>query len=89
MVAAGKGWRNAVDLHHLPGGTHSLAPRPGPLARLAFLKMVRGRYRQNASEGEVTSPRRVFFGPVGLPYSRKKKVSENTSIRRSPFGRRR
>ena len=29
-------WRNAVDLHHLPEGTHSLAPRPGPLARLTF-----------------------------------------------------
>src|SRR2546425_13280621 len=36
MVAACKGWRNAVDLHHLPGGTHSLASRPGPLVRLTF-----------------------------------------------------
>ena len=27
-------WRNAVDLHHLPEGTHSLAPRPGSLVRL-------------------------------------------------------
>jgi hypothetical protein len=27
-----------VDLHHLPGGTHSLAPRPGSLVRLAFQK---------------------------------------------------
>ena len=25
-------WRNAVDLRHLPEGTHSLAPRPGALA---------------------------------------------------------
>lgn len=29
-------WRNVVDLHHLPGGTHSLAPRPGTLDRLTF-----------------------------------------------------
>src|SRR5438876_3558790 len=29
-------WRNAVDLHHLPDGTHSLAPRPGSLVRLTF-----------------------------------------------------
>src|SRR5881409_724703 len=34
--AAVQKWRNAVDLHHLPGGTHSLAPRPGSLVRLAF-----------------------------------------------------
>jgi len=32
----GKSWRNAVDLRHLPEGTHSLAPRPGSLVRLAF-----------------------------------------------------
>ncbi len=25
-----------MDLRHLPEGTHSLAPRPGSLARLAF-----------------------------------------------------
>ncbi len=31
-----EGWRNAVDLHHLPEGTHSLAPRPGSLVRLTF-----------------------------------------------------
>ena len=31
-------WRNAVDLHHLPEGTHCLANRPGSLARLAFQK---------------------------------------------------
>src|SRR5947209_3854661 len=29
-------WRNVVDLRHLPEGTHSLAPRPGSLARLTF-----------------------------------------------------
>ena len=29
-------WRNAVDLHHLPIGTHSLAPRPGSLGWLTF-----------------------------------------------------
>src|SRR5436190_7984653 len=38
-----KQWRNAVDLHHLPGGTHSLAPRPGPLVRLTFQIGPRGR----------------------------------------------
>ena len=27
-----------MDLHHLPEGTHSLAPRPGSLARLTFQK---------------------------------------------------
>ena len=27
-----------MDLRHLPEGTHSLAPRPGSLARLAFQK---------------------------------------------------
>src|SRR6185503_18138453 len=35
-VVASEGWRNAVDLHHLPGGTHSLAVRPGSLVRLTF-----------------------------------------------------
>ena len=29
-------WRNAVDLHHLPEGTHCLANRPGSLDRLTF-----------------------------------------------------
>src|SRR5438094_144063 len=43
MEAACKGWRNAVDLHHLPGGAHSLAPRPGPLVRLTFQIGRRGR----------------------------------------------
>ena len=33
---ASEGWRNAVDSHHLPEGTHSLAPRPGSLGRLTF-----------------------------------------------------
>ena len=36
-VAIGKE-RNVVDLHHLPEGTHSLAPRPGSLVRLTFQK---------------------------------------------------
>ena len=35
MVAVCKD-RNAVDSHHLPKGTHSLAPRPGSLDRLTF-----------------------------------------------------
>ena len=33
-------WRNAVDLRHLPVGTHSLAPKPGTLVRLAFQKWL-------------------------------------------------
>ena len=39
----GSKWRNAVDLHHLPEGTHSLAPRPGSLDRLTFQIGPRGR----------------------------------------------
>ncbi len=38
MNYARRKWRNAVDLRHLPVGTHSLAPRPGSLVRLAFQK---------------------------------------------------
>src|SRR5450759_4666810 len=37
-----KQWRNAVDSHHLPEGTHSLAPRPGSLGRLTFRNGARG-----------------------------------------------
>jgi hypothetical protein len=37
--------RNAVDLHHLPEGTRSLAPRPGSLVRLIFQIGPRGRSR--------------------------------------------
>src|SRR6266705_4371268 len=36
-------WRNAVDSHHLPEGTHSLAPRPDSLDRLTFQIGPRGR----------------------------------------------
>src|SRR5437764_6267746 len=50
-------WRNAVDLHHLPEGTHCLANRPGSLARLAFQKwstwedlhLQRSRFERDAS----------------------------------------
>lgn len=38
MNYARRKWRNAVDLRHLPAGTHSLAPKPGSLVRLAFQK---------------------------------------------------
>src|SRR5437016_4315565 len=41
--ARSEGWRNAVDLHRLPEGTHSLAPRPGTLVRLTFQNGPRGR----------------------------------------------
>src|SRR6266550_7549597 len=36
-------WRNAVDLHHLPEGTHCLANRPGSLDRWTFQNGPRGR----------------------------------------------
>src|SRR5882724_1644332 len=42
---ASEGWRNAVDLRHLPEGTHSLAPRPGSLARWTLQIGPRGRPR--------------------------------------------
>src|SRR6266705_4483937 len=38
-------WRNAVDLHHLPEGTHCLANRPGSLDRWTFQIGPRGRPR--------------------------------------------
>src|ERR1051325_4380108 len=31
-----RAWRNVVDLHHLPKGTHSLAPRAGSLDPWTF-----------------------------------------------------
>src|SRR5438477_5284162 len=45
-MAPCKGWRNAVDFHHLPVGMHSLAPRPGSLARLTlhFNRVVAERF---------------------------------------------
>ena len=55
-LAACKGWRNAVDLHHLPGGTHSLAPRPGSLDRLTFQIGPRGRFRTCTIEGLSFEP---------------------------------
>src|SRR6266545_7638039 len=56
MVAACKGWRNAVDLHHWPGGTHSLAPRPGSLVRLTFQIGPRGRTCTCTIEGLSFAP---------------------------------
>src|SRR6266403_1562138 len=44
-------WRNAVDLHHLPEGTHCLANRPGSLDRLTFQIGPRGRTRTCTCEG--------------------------------------
>jgi len=55
VVAACKGWRNAVDLRHLPEGTHCLANRPGSLARLAFQQMV--------GVGRLALPRLFGFEP--------------------------
>ncbi len=40
-----------MDLHHLPEGTHSLAPRPGPLVRLTFQSGARGRTCTRTREG--------------------------------------
>src|SRR5947209_3122346 len=37
--------------HHLPEGTHSLAPRPGSLVRLTFQIGARGRIRTGTVEG--------------------------------------
>jgi hypothetical protein len=64
MVAVCKD-RNAVDSHHLPEGTHSLAPRPGSLVWLTFhlnhprppprsrnrKSEIRGRGRERRREG--------------------------------------
>jgi hypothetical protein len=47
-------WRNAVDSHHLPEGTHSLAPRPGTLGRLTFQMACRAEAR--SSEGWCSRP---------------------------------
>ena len=41
-----------MDLRHMPGGTHSLAPRPGPLARLTFRKKWSGGVMEYWSDGE-------------------------------------
>ena len=43
---------NAVDLHHLPEGTHCLANRPGALVRWTF---------QNGRRGETCTPKAVRF----------------------------
>src|SRR5262249_19607893 len=49
-------WRNAVGLHHLPEGTHSLAPRPGLLIRWAFQIGPRGRICTCTLEGLSFAP---------------------------------
>src|SRR5438093_12432449 len=58
-------WRNAVDLHHLPEGTHSLAPRPGSLARLTFQIGPRGRIRTCNLPGLSGTPLLVGLHAVG------------------------
>ena len=45
-----------MDLHHLPEGTHSLAPRPGSLVRLTFQIGARGRTRTGTVEGLSFAP---------------------------------
>ena len=53
-MAAYKGWRNAVDLHHLPEGTHCLAHRPGTLA---------GGHSKLVGVGRLALPRLFGFEP--------------------------
>src|SRR5437867_723133 len=66
--AAVQKWRNAVDLHHLPGGTHSLAPRPGSLVRLTFQIGPRGRTCTcNLSVLSGTPLHWATRGPCGRP----------------------
>ena len=51
-----------MDSHHLPKGTHSLAPRPGSLVRLTFQISARGRTRTGTVEG-------LSFVPPALGYT--------------------
>ena len=51
----GSKWRNAVDSHHLPEGTHCLANRPGSLDRWTF--------RRKRGDSESRSRRPVRSGP--------------------------
>ena len=70
---AGEGWRNVVDLHHLPKGTHCLANRPGSLVRLAFptwsawqdLHLQPSRFERDASSlGYTRMVPTVGFAPT-------------------------
>ncbi len=68
MNYARRKWRNAVDLHHLPEGTHSLAPKPGSLARLAFQKWFDWLLLAKCQRGGglVNLPPPGFLGGVGF-----------------------
>ena len=66
-----------MDLHHLPQGTHSLAPRPGSLVRLTFLKGS----RNLVDVGRVDFPSLASqFPHIGTFASRKAKHSQGCSI---------
>ena len=68
-------WRNAVDLRHMPEGTHCLAHRPGSLDQLAFQNGSCGCYSQRASEEEVLRTSSTGFAsgswPCRIPGKRK------------------
>ena len=74
MNYARRKWRNAVDLRHLPVGTHSLAPEPGSLVRLAFQKwsawqelhLQPSRFERDASANWATRGVDILVLPVGL-----------------------
>ena len=53
-----------MDLHHLPEGTHSLAPRPVSLVRLTFQIGARGRIRTGTVEGLSFVPLHWATGAV-------------------------
>src|SRR6185437_8602399 len=68
LMAAVRKDRNVVDSHHLPEGTHSLAPRPGSLVRLTF---------QMARRAEA---RRAKAGPRGRTCTRNFSVLSRTPL---------
>ena len=49
-------WRSAVDSHHKPEGSHSLAPRPGPLVRLTLRSCSSLVVRGSLSDDECSTP---------------------------------
>ena len=68
LMAAVRKDRNVVDSHHLPEGTHSLAPRPGSLVRLTF---------QMARRAEA---RKAKAGPRGRTCTRNFSVLSGTPL---------
>ncbi len=56
-----------MDLRHLPEGTHSLAPRPGSLARLAFHKWSAWGDLHSQGCSGLSRTGLLFPGPEKLP----------------------